>query len=172
VTGDGSATRGHADVNARVQEHFHDQPLGGGWIAWNLKDATRYNALIEPLQVRRDRDTADGRPTARLRMVPTRAHSNLANVVHGGITLGLIDIALFASCHQFGVLNVGPSVTLTLDTQFIGGGRIDEPLDALTELVRETRRLVFLRGTVVQGEDDGHIVATYSGMIRKATPGG
>lgn len=162
-------TRTIDELNPRVQQHFHDEPLGDGWIAWNLKDATRYNALIEPLQVRRDVDTADGRPTARLRMVPGRQHSNLGNAVHGGITLGLIDIALFASCHQFGVLNVGPSVTLNLDTQFISAGRIDEPLDAVTELVRETGRLVFLRGMVVQGEGDRHIVATYSGTIRKAS---
>lgn len=162
-------TRTIDQLNPRVQQHFHDEPLGDGWIAWNLKDATRYNALIEPLQVRRDADTADGRPIARLRMVPGRQHSNLGNAVHGGITLGLIDIGLFASCHQFGVLNVGPSVTLNLDTQFISAGRIDEPLDAVTELVRETRRLVFLRGMVVQGEGDRHIVATYSGTIRKAS---
>ena len=72
----------------------------------------------------------------------------------------------------FGVLNVGPSVTLNLDTQFIGAGRIDEPLDAVTELVRETGRLVFLRGMVVQGESDRDIVATYSGTIRKASKAG
>ncbi len=162
-------TRALADLNARVQTHFHDQSLGDGWIAWNLKDSTRFNASIEPLQVRRDDNTSDGRPTARLRMMPTRQHSNLGNMVHGAITLALIDIALFASCHQFGVLNVGPSVTLNLDTQFIGAGRIDEPLDAVTELVRETGRLVFLRGMVVQGEGDAHIVATYAGTIRKAS---
>lgn len=163
-------TRGLELLNHRAQTHFHDQALGDGWIAWNLKDPSRFNGLIEPLQVRRDVPTPDGRPTARLRMFPTRQHSNLGNNVHGAITLALIDIALFASSHQFGVLNVGPAVTLDLSTQFIGAGRIDEPLDAVTELVRETGRLVFLRGMVVQGEGDGHIVATYAGTIRKASP--
>lgn len=166
---DGS-TRGIADLNQRVQNHFHDQPLGDGWIAWNLKEPDRFNALIEPLQVRRERPLADGRPTARLRMFPTRQHSNLGNNVHGAITLALIDIALFASSHQFGVLNVGPAVTLDLSTQFVGAGRVDEPLDAVTELVRETGRLVFLRGMVVQGAGDAHIVASYAGTIRKASP--
>ncbi len=164
------ATRSMSDLNDRVQTHFHDQPLGDGWIAWNLKDATRFNALIEPLQVRRDTPTPDGRPTARLRMLPQHRHSNLGNNVHGAITLALIDIGLFAACHQFGVLNVGPSVTLDLATQFVSGGRVDEPMDALTELVRETGRLVFLRGMVVQGANDSHIVATYAGTIRKASP--
>ena len=163
------AAASFAQLDMRAQTHFHDAPLGDGWIAWNLKDATRFNALIEPLQVRRDPPTGDGRPAARLRMLPTRQHSNLGDNVHGAITLALIDIALFAASHQFGVLNVGPSVTLGLDTQFIGAGRLGEPLDAVTELVRETGRLVFLRGMVVQGADDAHIVATYAGTIRKAT---
>jgi acyl-coenzyme A thioesterase PaaI-like protein len=163
------AAASFAQLDMRAQTHFHDQPLGEGWIAWNLKDSTRFNALIEPLQVRRDVATADGRPVARLRMLPTRQHSNLGDNVHGAITLALIDIALFAASHQFGVLNVGPSVTLGLDTQFIGAGRLGEPLDAVTELVRETGRLVFLRGMVVQGAGDAHIVATYAGTIRKAT---
>ena len=164
-----AGTRGLEHLSERAQTHFHDQPLSDGWIAWNLKDATRFNSLIEPLQVRREGVTADGRPTARLRMLPTRQHSNLGDNVHGAITLALIDIALFASSHQFGVLNVGPAVTLDLSTQFIGAGRIDEPLDAVTELVRETGRLVFLRGMVVQGAGDGHIVATYAGTVRKAS---
>ena len=157
-------TRTIDQLNPRVQQHFHDEPLGDGWIAWNLKDATRYNALIEPLQVRRDADTADGRPIARLRMVPGRQHSNLGNAVHGGITLGLIDIALFASCHQFGVLNVGPSVTLNLDTQFISAGRIDEPLDAVTELVRGD---VFEWGALMAGALFGSlpVVILYSFFV-------
>ncbi len=163
-------TRGLGDLSDRAQAHFVDSPLGDGWIAWNLRDATRFNAMIEPLQVRREAALADGRPVARLRMMPRRQHSNLGNHVHGAITLALIDIALFASSHQFGVLNVGPAVTLDLSTQFISAGRIDEPLDAVTELVRETGRLVFLRGMVVQGPDDAHIVATYAGTIRKASP--
>src|SRR3546814_16991066 len=65
----------------------------------------------------------------------------------------LVDIALFAASHQFGSLNAGHSVTLDLSTQFVGAGRIGEPLDAVVELVRETGRLIFLRGLVVQGED-------------------
>ena len=41
-------------------------------------------------------------------------------------------------------------------------------LDAVVEVLRETGRLMFLRGQVVQGEDDDHIVAAFSGLIRKA----
>lgn len=148
--------------------HFDGVVRDDGWISWNLKDATRFNGFIEPLSVRREAPTPDGRPQARVRMHPGRKHSNLGDNVHGAVTLALIDVALFAAAHQFGSLNAGFSVTLDLNTQFVGGGRVGEPMDALVELVRETGRLVFLRGMVVQGEGDRHIVAAFSGTIRKS----
>lgn len=148
--------------------HFSAQAQPDGWTSWNLNDDSRFNAFIEPLAVRREIATPDGRLAARVRMHPARKHSNLGDAVHGGVTLALIDVALFAAAHQFGALNAGFSVTLDLGTQFVGAGRIDEPLDAVVELVRETGRLVFLRGLVVQGDGDTHIVASFSGTIRKS----
>ena len=132
-------------------------------------DKSRFNAFIEPLAVRPEAPTQDGRPRARIRMHPVRKHSNLGDHVHGAVTLALIDVSLFAAAHQFGSLNAGFSVTLDLGTQFIGGGRLGEPLDAVVEQVRETGRLIFLRGMVVQGPEDRHIIASFSGTIRKAS---
>ncbi len=150
-------------------QNFDAEAEGDGWLSWNLTDKSRFNAYIEPLSVRMEGPTDDGRPRARVRMHPVRKHSNLGNNVHGAVTLALIDVAFFAASHQFGSLNAGFSVTLDLNTQFVGGGRIDEPMDAVVEQVRETGRLIFLRGMVVQGPDDGHIVAAFSGTIRKAS---
>jgi acyl-coenzyme A thioesterase PaaI-like protein len=152
----------------RAPDHFDGVVRTDGWTDWNLKDGTRFNSFLEPLSMRGEAPTSDGRPQARVRMHPTHKHSNLGNAVHGAVTLALIDVALFAAAHQFGSLNAGFSVTLDLNTQFVGGGRIDEPLDAVVELVRETGRLVFLRGMVVQGDGDHHIVAAFSGTIRKS----
>ncbi|OWQ92517.1 thioesterase [Sphingopyxis bauzanensis] len=153
----------------RRADHFSAEETGDGWLSWDLKDATRFNSFIEPLTVRVEPSTADGRPCARVRMIPERKHSNLGNNVHGAVTLALVDIALFAASHQFGSLNAGHSVTLDLSTQFVGAGRVGEPLDAVVELVRETGRLIFLRGLVVQGEGDSHIVLSFAGTIRKAS---
>lgn len=148
---------------------FSAEDEGDGWLSWNLKDSSRFNSFIEPLSVRVEPPTPDGRPCARVRMIPQRQHSNLGDDVHGAVTLALVDIALFAASHQFGSLNAGHSVTLDLSTQFVGAGRLGEPLDAVVELVRETGRLIFLRGLVVQGERDEHIVLTFAGTIRKAS---
>ena len=144
-----------------VDEHFDvdDDPDHPGWSRWGLRDDTRYNAFLGRLIVRREGEAA------RVRMFPTRVHSNLDDNVHGATTLGFIDIALFAAARTFGLLDAGGAVTLDLSTQFIGAGRIGEPLDAEVDLLRETRRLLFMRGLVVQGD---HKVAAFAGTIRKS----
>ena len=105
----------------------------------------------------------DGRHS-RLRMFPERRHQNLQGIIHGAVTLSLIDISLFTTMHTLGSGNAGPSVTLELSTQFTGAGQPDRPLDAVTEIVRETGSLVFVRGTVEQEE---HVVASFSGIVKK-----
>ena len=67
---------------------------------------------------------------------------------------------------MFGLIEAGTAVTLDLSVQFLGAGKADKPLDAVAELLKETRRLLFLRGLV---EQDGEAIAAYSGTIRKPT---
>lgn len=133
-----------------------------GWYSWNLADRTRYNtAVLGELHVRREGEQC------RLRMFPERHHTNLGDNIHGAVTLGLIDIALFATMHVIGSGNAGPSVTVELSTQFVDAGDPAQPLDAVTEIVRETGRMLFLRGQAVQGTT---VVASYSGIVRKMKP--
>ncbi|WEK43670.1 MAG: PaaI family thioesterase [Candidatus Sphingomonas colombiensis] len=139
---------------------YEEHPDHPGWMKWGFKDSTRYNAFLGDMIVR----VEDG--IARVRMTPQRQHSNLANVVHGGAMLGFIDVSLFAAARSFGLVAAGTAVTLDLNTHFIGGGKIGEPLEARVELLRETGRMLFLRGLIVQG-DDGDVVAEFSGTIRK-----
>lgn len=155
------------DFTGAESERFSGAPLGDGWISWNITDQRRFNALLEPLMVRVEPEQTPGMPRGRLRMLPTIQHSNLGDAVHGAVTLGLIDISLFAVPIQHGLLGDGFSVTLDLNTQFVGAGMLGQPLDCVTEVVRSTRRLLFLRGLVVQGPDDGHVVASFSGTVRK-----
>jgi uncharacterized protein (TIGR00369 family) len=138
---------------------FGEDPDHPGWYSWRLKDDTRYNAFLGKLIVRREGDLA------RVRMFPTHVHTNLQDAVHGGTTLGFIDVSLFAASRMFGLIEAGTAVTLDLSTQFIGVGRMGEPLDAEVECLRETRRLIFMRGLVVQGDTK---VAAFAGTIRKS----
>jgi len=141
---------------------YEDDPDLAGWKRWQFRDATRYNALLEPLQVRVEGEIA------RVRMSPRHEHSNMRGDVHGGALLGFMDVALFAAARGFGVLSAGGAVTLDLSAQFIGGGAIGVPLEARIELLRETRNMLFLRGLIVQ--DDRPTIASFTGTLRKSTP--
>jgi acyl-coenzyme A thioesterase PaaI-like protein len=96
-------------------------------------------------------------------MFPGTRQSNLGNVVHGGAILTFIDMAMFAGGHAAGVSDIG-AVTLDLAAQFISPAQLEQPLDATVELLKETKRLAFLRGLV---EQDGRVVASWSGSLRK-----
>ena len=93
-----------------------------GWYTWDLKDQDRFNShVMGPLLVRRE-DSPGGAIGVRLRMFPERRHSNLLDAVHGGITLSLIDVSLFACMRHAMDGDAAGSVTLDLSTQFIGAG--------------------------------------------------
>ena len=142
---------------------YEPDPENPGWHRWELSDDTRFNAqTMGRMLVRPESDR-----TCRVRMFPERRHSNLLDMVHGAVTLALVDIALFAAMRTLLNGNAGGSVTLELSSQFIGAGALGKPLDAVVEVMRETKRLVFMRGTVVQDEGDAHLVASFSGIVRK-----
>jgi uncharacterized protein (TIGR00369 family) len=140
---------------------YEEHPDHPGWMRWGFTDPSRYNSFLGPMMVRIEGGIA------LVRMTPERRHSNLRNNVHGGTLLGFIDVALFAASRSFGLITAASAVTLDLSTQFIGGGRIGEPIEAQVELLRETGRLLFLRGLIVQGDEK---IMSFSATIRKSVP--
>ena len=136
-------------------------PAHPGWFTWDLHDPTRFNGVLGKMIVQ-----AAGPNRGRVRIFPGHGQSNLGDAVHGGVILSLVDVALFAGGHMAGMSDTD-AVTLDLQTAFIAAGRLGVPLDAEVELLRETGRLVFLRGLVVQGTDT---VAAFNGTLRKIRP--
>lgn len=137
-------------------EPARDHP---GWLTWDVTGPERYNSSIGQLLVRRGED---GRGWCR--MFPAQPHSNLGNKVHGGALMTFVDMALYAGGAMAGA-NVAMAVTLDCSVQFLDAGELGEPLDAEVELLRETGRIVFLRGRLLQGE---RLVASFSASLRKA----
>ena len=104
---------------------------------------------------------------ARIRMLPQERHLNAQDVIHGGTILSLIDVAMFGGADVLIGEGIGRGLTIELSTQFLGPGHPDRPLDAVVEVTRETGRMIFTRGMVVQGDVS---VATFSGILRKVSP--
>ena len=140
----------------------HPDPDNPGWYLWELSDPTRFNALLGAFRVRME---PNGH--VRVRAFPEHQHSNLADALHGGALLSYIDVALFAAARMQGLIEAGKAVTLDLSVQFIAPGRVGKPIDMVVEILRETGRLLFLRGLVEQ--EGGERVASFSGTVRKPT---
>lgn len=149
------------DVHPLI-DHRPD-PDHPGWWSWDVRADERFNQVIGKLLVR---EAGPGRGVCR--MFPEKMHSNLGDMVHGGAILTFIDMALFAGGAVAGA-NVMLAVTLDLSTRFLSRGRIGVPLDAEVELLRETGRLVFLNGRVIQGDE---LVASFTGALRTFTRAG
>jgi acyl-coenzyme A thioesterase PaaI-like protein len=143
-------------IHPRIR-HLPD-PEHPGWWTWEIDEEERFNSAIGKLLV-----CGDGEGRARCRMFPGLGQSNLGNVAHGGAILTFVDMAMFAGGHLAGA-DIMHSVTLDLSAQFLAPARLGAPLDSTVELLRETKRLAFMRGLVVQDEA---IVASWSGTLRK-----
>ncbi|AJP74716.1 phenylacetic acid degradation protein [Sphingomonas hengshuiensis] len=137
---------------------YEDEPGHPGWKRWELRDPTRFNGFLGAILVRREADVA------RVRMVPEHRHSNLRDHVHGGALLGFVDIALFAGARGLDVITAGPASTVDVSVQFVAGAAIGEAIEARVELVRETGRMLFLRGLIVQEDTN---IASFQGVVRK-----
>ena len=137
-------------------------PENPGWLRWQLTDTSRYNEAVLGKMIAR----AEGADTCRVRIIPQHHHTNSSGNVHGAVTLGLTDIALFAAMYILRGVDATGSATVDLTTQFIGAGDPARPLDAVVEVLRETRRLGFLRGLIVQDDD---VVSSFTGTVRKPT---
>jgi acyl-coenzyme A thioesterase PaaI-like protein len=135
-----------------------------GWQRWQLSDPTRYNEMV----LGRFLVRSEGPETARCRIFPGRHLTNLSNQIHGAAILGYIDIAFFAGLQVISGSDVARGMTVEVSTQFIAAGTPDKPLDAIVERLRETKRMCFMRGLVVQ---DDVRVAAFSGILRKASAG-
>jgi uncharacterized protein (TIGR00369 family) len=141
---------------------FAPDPENPGWVRWQLADQTRYNEAVLGRMIAR----VESPDHCRVRIFPQQHLTNNAGNIHGAATLGLIDIALFCAMKLLRDSSAEGSVTLGIDTQFIAAGTADKPLDCVVEVLRETRRLGFLRGLVEQEET---LVASFAGTIRKPT---
>jgi acyl-coenzyme A thioesterase PaaI-like protein len=135
-----------------------DGPDADGFHGWTFP-GEGFAAYLGRIQTR-----TEGDDVSRVRIETGPSRGNVQGMVHGGFLLGLLDQALFVGPVSMGRLPFASAVTLGVSTQFVGPGRIDQPLDCLVEIVRETRRLMFLRGTIEQGD---HLVMTFQATLSK-----
>ena len=132
---------------------------------WMFRPAEPTGGFIDIFGVMRFRRESDR--LVRLRLTAEARHANVMGLVHGGFAMALIDQVLFIAPAAWGMKGAIGGTTISTSTQFMAPLNVGADIDVLVELLRETGRMVFMRGTVEQGEVCG---VSFEGTIRKASP--
>jgi uncharacterized protein (TIGR00369 family) len=119
---------------------------------WQKVKAGTFVKTIGPLWRRQD----NGRRLCGL--VVTGKHTNTGGFAHGGVLTTLLDTALgLASAEAQGSHQ---QATIGLNVQFIAPVRVGDFIVVETEVVKATRTLMFMQGTLRSGDN---ICATAQG---------
>jgi acyl-coenzyme A thioesterase PaaI-like protein len=86
-------------------------------------------------------------------------HLNRRGVVHGGMLMAFADQSLGLTARE--IIGGLPQATIQLDTHFIAPAVAGEFITVRAEVVRRTRSILFMRGTLAVGE---RAVATSQGI--------
>lgn len=126
-----------------------------GWMTW--PDTDPYETLSGPYFFRTE---ADGAITCAMRAEPK--HMNGGGAMHGGCMMTFADFSLFALSRR--ERGPGHSVTLSMNSEFVGPAHVGELVTCRGEVVRAGGSMVFIRG-MLQVED--RPVLTFSGIVKK-----
>ena len=128
-----------------------------GWLTW---PADPFETLCGPFYFRM---AADG--SAHGVFVPEGKHLNGHGIVHGGALLTFAD-TMAGSILQL-TLTGHQGVTVTLKAQFVGAGIPNASIEATGHVIRTTRSLVFVQGSLSQEDEP---ILTFSSVLKKVTP--
>lgn len=124
-----------------------------GAMGWKARDEMGLMALLGPIWTRRE---GEDRIFA---FLADARHLNRNGMVHGGMLMAFADQALGIVA---GKANGGRrQVTVQLDTHFVGAVREGDFVEARCTVVRQTRSLLFMTGTLTV---EGQIVSTSRGV--------
>jgi len=70
-------------------------------------------------------------------------HINAGGVTHGGFIMSMLDSGMGTAAHQ---LIEGSAVTISLNTNFIGGSKAGDKIIGFAKIKKKTRSLIFMYG--------------------------
>ncbi|MAD13857.1 MAG: thioesterase [Pelagibacteraceae bacterium] len=70
-------------------------------------------------------------------------HINAGGVTHGGFIMSMLDSGMGTAAHQ---VIEGSAVTISLNTNFIGGSKAGDKIIGLAKIKKKTRSLIFMYG--------------------------
>lgn len=134
----------------------HDDLLAAGWVPL---DPAGFSEIVGQIYFREDGDQI------RYGFVADPRFKNRRDVLHGGYLTAFADRTLALAGRR--VNDSGPQATIELSVRFIDAVKIGEFVESIPEIVRKTRSVIFVRGTMMVGS---RVVATADGIWRIFAP--
>lgn len=132
----------------------------GEFAGWEYWDSDDYENSIGPFYFRKDEN---GDYVGAFRA--EKRHMNGANSMHGGCMMSFADFGLFVIAKD--VLGEDNGVTVTMNSEFMGGAAVGERMEIRGEVLRAGGSLIFLRGLITANERPA---LAFSGTIKRLRP--
>jgi len=134
-----------------------DRPAGLPEDAEELS-AVGFNQYVGPLYRLPD---AEGGAVKRFAFVVAEKHMNSAGSVHGGMLMSFVDTAM-GQTSRAGTSATGGS-TVSLNSDFVGPGRLHDVVEARVRITRRARTMVFLSAELYAGD---RLLLVATGLIK------
>jgi uncharacterized protein (TIGR00369 family) len=120
---------------------------------WEIVNNTAFGDLVGPIWKHEEGERL------RFGFVVAPKHLNRAGNLHGGMLMTLADQSMAMTARK--ATGGKRHATIELNTQFVGGVRLGEFVEAHPEVVRATRSVVFMQAKMFVGT---RVVVTTSGI--------
>lgn len=120
---------------------------------WRVRPGKNFNSFVGPFYEPENSDSL------RAGFVTDERHGNKRGVTHGGMIATAFDVSLGNAAWSAAAGERCATVQLTI--QYVGALKLHEFAEVSVEVIRTTRSLVFLRGTMIAG---GRTIATADGV--------
>lgn len=120
---------------------------------WTLRPTKAFGSHVGPFY------NAPGGDGEGCGFVAAAKHGNKRGVVHGGMIMTAFDVALGNAV--WNAAGQKPCATVQMNVSFIGAVQVGQFAAVRAEVVKATRSMVFMRGTMTAA---GRVVATADGV--------
>jgi acyl-coenzyme A thioesterase PaaI-like protein len=144
------------DIDSAPLAVTHDALIADGW---SPLDPGNFIEIVGQIYSREDGDNI------RYGFLADPRFKNRRSVLHGGFLAAFADRTLAFAGRR--VNSSGPQATIELSIRFIDAVQIGEFVESVPEVVRKTRSVIFVRGTMMVGS---RVVATADGIWRIFAP--
>lgn len=141
---------------------FFPECTSSDWQTMTMVDGPSFDRQIGPFEFRK---LSQGHAQARFH---ANEHSqNIQHGLHGGYLAARAEQVFYLPMYTDRCVALGRVVTIDFNMQFLQGGQVGQDIFADVELLKETGRMGFTRGTLRQGEQT---LCSFSATLRKLSP--